>query len=315
MPLDLCDDINDEAKGKNPEALARSRQFRQEIIKKYGCVPTSILRHDKSIKAIDMLVDSGRDYVSSAAVYKQKEKLTPSQAKVFKASSQTCRGKGAALSRFPQEIGRLMLDLYCPERGHVYDPFAGHNSRMQLCFEAGRSYTGVDLSHEFMEANRKVRDILLKKKEQSIIPEDFGDSIRLIEGSSANVNLRSDIFNFTITSPPYWDLEYYGDETEQLGKHKTYNSFLGAIEKHVQENYRVLRPGAFCIWCINDFRKDGKFYSYHSDLINIFNNARFKHFNNYITDLMSSLGECFAKQIFETKILPKRHEYIIVFYK
>jgi hypothetical protein len=127
--------------------------------------------------------------------------------------------------------------------------------------------------------------------------------------------VKDSVGDFTITSPPYWDLEYYGDEIGQLGKDNDYHEFLRRLGDVAHANFRCLKSGAFCVWCINDFRKDGKFYSYHVDTHRLLKDAGFKQHDCAIIDLGGSFGQAFASQIVENKILPKRHEYALIFRK
>ncbi len=119
--------------------------------------------------------------------------------------------------------------------------------------------------------------------------------------------------DFTITSPPYWDIEDYGDEPEQLGKwSKTYDDFMNKMANVAKENYRCLKSGSFAAWYINDFRRDKKFYSYHIDTKNILEAAGFVMWDIMIVDLGRAFRESFISQIVEQQILPKRHEYGII---
>ena len=293
------DKVSQSASGKNIESLKKSRQIRSDFILKYGEVPESILKYDKK-KTSKILSEIGRRYSDTGAIHASKE---------FQMSG---RGVSAgALSTFPQNIGRLIINFYCPEEGCVYDPFAGHNSRMELVFESNRHYIGVDVSVEFMISNRKIRESLIKSN-NFFTPDK---SITLIEGSSAKVDLPDNCADFTITSPPYWDIEYYGDEPEQLGKAKTYDSFLELLSEHIKENFRILKSGSFCAWFVNDFTKKRVFYPYHADLIPIFRSAGFSPFQIYIVDLGGSIARIFVQDIIKAKRFPKRHEYCLVFKK
>ena len=296
-----------EPQGKTEESLVYSRKVRSDFLFRMGLqdVPHSILYHDRADLASDVPIAGGRDYGSFSLVHKTKDRR---MRKIFKTSNMSCRAGG--LSRFPQNIGRMLVKFYCPERGTVYDPFAGHNSRMELVHRTGRNYIGVDVSHEFMESNRKIKDGLTKQKG---LLEHMRGTIRLIEGSSASVpGVPDEWADFTITSPPYWNLEYYGNEPEQLGKAKTYKSFLELLYPHVMENYRILKPGSFCIWCINDFVQDKVFYPYHIDISSLFVRAGFNLHNIYVTDLGQPIVASFLHTLIITKRFPKRHEYCVV---
>jgi hypothetical protein len=329
---------------KTEDDLAKSQEERARVKHLLGCIPESILLHDKSDQAMDLLVEEdGRDYTST---FHQPKKVATEFGKITEAerlkASFYLSGAGArwgALSRFPQNVGRILLKLYSREpycsvcresldvcehdpserkvcHDTVVDPFAGHNSRMQLCYKSRRNYIGCDISHRFMEANFKLRDKLLTANAGDMFASENTAEITLHECDSRKMEpVKNSVGDFTITSPPYWDLEYYGDEMGQLGKDNDYHEFLRRLGMVAHANFRCLKSGAFCVWCINDFRKDGKFYSYHVDTHRLLKDAGFKQHDCAIIDLGGSFGQAFASQIVENKILPKRHEYALIFRK
>ncbi|HUU88616.1 MAG TPA: DNA methyltransferase [Candidatus Glassbacteria bacterium] len=311
--------LKKKAKGLNAEALAKSRAIKSEFLIELGTkrVPTSILIHDRSEVCLKGIDNSRKKRGGGYAFHYKKnnrkmygsEDYTPGLEK----SGLKLQGRTNTLSAFPQNIGRIITKIYCPEGGTVYDPFAGHNSRMELCYKAGMNYIGVDLCHEFMVDNKKMAQLLEKRNKESLLPKK--NWIKLYEGSSAKVDLPDDFADFTITSPPYWDIEYYGPEEEQLGKAISYDDFIGDLYPHISENYRILKKGAFCCWFINDFRKKGIFYPYHIDLYKLFEEIGFIPFNTYIVDLGNPVNAAFVQDIIKNKILPKKHEYILVFKK
>jgi hypothetical protein len=301
-------DIDNTASGKTWESLAKSRKLRSDFIHTFGCVPTSILVRDSKDEALDLI--SKHSYSKTAVLHKSRE-TNKHKLKVFGMSGSGSLNGG--LSKFPQNIGRLLVRFYCPENGVIFDPFAGHNSRMQLCYECGRNYIGIDVCHKFMQMNRKVRHHLFRTNKNTVFENNA--TIQLIEGSSAKVNLPDNYADFTITSPPYWDVEKYGPESEQLGNAQTYEQFLELLSAHIKENYRILKPDTFCCWCVNDFKKDGIYRVYHADLIPLFLSAGFTLHTIYIIDLVSTLQSSFVQSILKYKAFPKRHEYCMVFYK
>jgi len=307
--------IDEDAKGKTVEALAKSRQIRSNFIARFGLVPCSILKHSRQDRAIDHAVEE-RSYEKTSHRHLAEIHgiVDEARKRAFETSRRGVRGSSyPALSRFSQNVGRIITEFYCPKKGIVFDPFAGHNSRMQLVYNLDRHYVGFDISKTFMEANKAIREELLERDAQSLIRRDV--SIQLFEQSSAKTPLASNYYDFTITSPPYWDIEYYGDEPEQLGKNKTYWGFMDAIGLHIRENYRVLKPHTYCCWFVNDFRKDGQYYPYHSDLIPYFEDAGFKLHTIYIVDLGQPVNQAFVQVIEKTMIFPKQHEYCMVFKK
>jgi DNA modification methylase len=219
-------------------------------------------------------------------------------------------GRGSlngALSKFPQEVGRTIVLFYTEPGDTIVDPFAGHNSRMDLCVKAGRNYIGCDLSKDFMEFNRRRADILRKRFPKA--------EIQLHHCDSRKQPIADSVGDFTLTSPPYWDIEYYGDEDEQLGKIDSYEEFMDGMEEVLAENFRTLKSGAYSAWFINDFRKDKVFYFYHMDIAERGRRVGFIPHDILVVDLGRCVRDCFINQAVELKILPKRHEYAVIFRK
>ena len=205
-----------------------------------------------------------------------------------------------------------MLELYSEPLDTVYDPFAGHNSRMELTYSYKRNYIGVDISEKFMAANNEVKEFLINN---TLFGSGAGTIDLIVSDSKSVKGVKTNTADFSMTSPPYWDIEYYGDEAEQLGSVKTYAEFLENLYAVIKEVHRILKPGKFCCWCINDFIKNKIFYAYHIDVYALLVKAGFVPHFIYIVDLQSSLQEVFAAGVIAQKRLPKVHEYALVFKK
>ena len=311
------------SEGFTADALKKSREIRKEFMKHFGVegkVPTSILIHDRKeyrYETIDLSAQRrGGNYVHHYRLNRQKMHGRDDYTPGLEKSGFETQGRTGYISGFPQNVGRFIIQMYCPDPPSIiYDPFAGHNSRMQLCFKTGHNYIGVDVCGEFMEDNEEIRLMLYERKKQQLV-QQYDNWIRLFCRSSENVPMIEDeSADFTITSPPYWDLEYYGPEEEQLGTGKKYEEFLDGIERVIKENFRILKPGSFCAWFINDFRKKKKFYPYHAHIYDLLQNAGFEGFNIYIVDLGATVNHMFVQDIINHKLLPKRHEYCVLVQK
>lgn len=290
--------------GKDLDSLESSRDRRAEIKVKYGFIPTSIIEAEKqSLQSKDANAEK-RNYYSTTNVEFGSVADT-----IFDVSGQSCRGKGGALSRYPQNIGRYLVKMYSNEGETVLDPFAGHNSRMELVYKLGRNYIGYDLSHTFMESNRVESENLQGKKQGLLFPST--NTIMLIEGDSRDIELAQPA-DMVLTSPPYYDIEYYGDEAGQLGFCRTYGDFIKDITIILGKCYQYLKTGGFCCWSINDFRRNGKFIAYHSDIIQAYLKVGFILHDIVIVDLGYPIGAAFATQLEEQRRTAKRHEYIII---
>lgn len=310
---------------RDHKGLEESTQTRIDILARLeNTVIESIIVHNRADKVVDYTVDrryegvkknreeyldqkmidnGDSEFVVNADEYKRR----------FRVGFEGSRGVGKTLSRFPQNICRILTKFYTEEGDIVLDPFAGHNSRMESVHVSKRHYYGQDLCKEFMVDNfRRQKELLDAQAERIFDPTKY--IIELTEGDSRFLPWPDNFGDFTITSPPYWDLEFYDDNEKQLGN-GTYEKFLDGMFEVAKENIRVLKPGAFCIWNINDFRVDGKYYNYHGDLLQVMLKAGFIQWDIAIFDLGPSLRSVYLASAVKSKILPKRHEYALVMRK
>ncbi len=311
--------IPTKATGKTVDSLLISRNKREDILRLFdGDLPMSIMKAQRKTRGEADL--AAGTYAASSNIYKEGNEVAPALEHAFETSGRSVRGgdhhslgtfgvsgqgaAGGALSAFPQNIGNTVVRLYSAPGELVVDPFAGHNSRMELCIRNGRRYVGYDISHAFMEFNRE-RAELLRTEYRADITLYEADS-RYMQHTVAGVG------DFTLTSPPYYNIEYYGDEPQQLGKAPTYSAFLDEMCKVARANYRTLRCGAFCVWFVNDFRQNGKFYLYHADTAALLQSVGFVMHDIMVVDLGYPIKAAFASQIVEQRVLPKRHEYGII---
>lgn len=300
---------------KNWDDLKKSRERRKEIVAKYGCVPTSIWEgaysHDIEIIEYE---DRKRGVIGDKRHEKMDyDKSDKELVKAFGASSRTVRGtsEDSIMSTFPPNLVKRVVEFYSEPGEIVLDPMAGHNSRMQMTHLCNRNYIGYDVSHKFMEFNREVADKITGKGEQNIlVPSPY--TITLREQSSEQMVEADNSVDLCFTSPPYYKVEFYTDEKDQMYYSKDYDEFLNRIEKVLSECYRVLKPNKYCVWNINDFRYGNRFYPYHADIIRIMNKVGFRMWDCIIVKWPSSIQACFATQIEDRKMSAKMHEYLIV---
>lgn len=65
---------------------------------------------------------------------------------------------------------------------------------------------------------------------------------------------------------------------------------------------------------MNDFRKDGRFYPYHSDLSVAFARAGWEPFDVWIVEgLVGGISKVYAGERISRRYAPKAHEYVMIF--
>ncbi len=299
--------------GKTLSALKRSREGHNAMIALFGAdmLPSSVMRTKR--KRVSERRDApaaGRNH-DNGSEQKQEvladEKLPGAVRTMARKLSYRADKETSALSSFPQDVGRTVVLFYTEPGDLIVDPFAGHNSRMELCVRAGRDYIGCDVSADFMQFNRSRAAELSK--------EFLNRKIKLYECDSRDQPMPNGIGDGTITSPPYWDLEWYGPEDDQLGNAQTYDGFLAGLKLCMTENFRTLKCGAYSVWFVNDFRKNGKMYLYHADLWRLGQEVGFIGHDIIVVDLGVGLRDVFVNEAVRCRVIPKRHEYAVVFRK
>jgi len=76
---------------------------------------------------------------------------------------------------------------------------------------------------------------------------------RLINGDARDLSfLEDESIHLVVTSPPYWNLKRYNENTNQLGHINDYESFLSELEKVWREAFRILVPGGRLVCIVGD---------------------------------------------------------------
>jgi DNA modification methylase len=280
--------------------LVESREKSEKVLKKYeGEMIESVMRV-KYQKRVEDTISIARNEAAT---------------KEFAGIKWRKKDGAVRLSVFPKEICQKFVKFFTKPGDTVFDPFAGHNSRMQSVFEMGRSYIGYDISEEYQQYNAEIRDKLLGQanfeNENWEVSTKGVPTIRLVVEDSRRIS-DIEIGDFCITSPPYWQQEKYTDEAGQLYFCENYGIFLADLKEIMANVYRALKPGAYLCWNVNDFQKDFKFYNYHGDCITLLKQVGFAQRSIVIIDWGNSVKSIFVNQNEERKEIPKRHEYIIV---
>jgi len=284
-------------------SLGRSADNRAAMLKKFGCVPLSILKISRGELSRKMFQFHGeRRGDRPKTTYKDTETGI---------NRTTAEGKPMAnrvvVSIMPAELVAFFIRYYA-RRGDVYlDPFMGQGVQMQVAKMFGLHYYGYDLCEEFYRYIDAVRQKI----------DDGKTTIQTTLGDSKQPDaIPDDIGDFSFHSPPYWDIEYYGDDPEQLGRGHTYGEFIAGMEAVARAWLPKFKAGAYHVVNVNDFRKDGKFYPYHADTIGLFQRAGWALTDTWIIDgLVGGLPKAFAVDFNMKRTAPKTHEYALVFRK
>lgn len=292
-------------------ALKLSAQQREAMRRRFGFIPVSVLRLTRgalSNRMFNYQRESPKRRVANQGSSKRKEARLKALGKKGSASQKMAGRGSAGLSMMPAELVEYFIAYYT-QPGDVYlDPFMGQGIRMQVARLKGLHYYGYDLSHEFFVYNTAVAAKI----------DTEHDYLHIFEADSRfPTEIPDGIGDFGFTSPPYWDIEFYGDEDAQLGRPgSTYAEFLAGLRDVAAAWHAKFKENGVFVVNVNDFRKDGVFYSYHTDTVNVFRAAGWYLHDTWIIEgLVGGMSKAFAVDFNSQKIAPKVHEYALVFMK
>ena len=126
------------------------------------------------------------------------------------------------VANFPIKQATEIYKKYTKVGDTIYDPSCGFGSRMSACILNGRNYIGTD---PYIELCKKLDECAEFYKKHF----DIGDWKIYQHGSEITENIKTD---FIFTSPPYFDLELYGnDDGQSVIKFPDYDEWLKGYVK------------------------------------------------------------------------------------
>jgi hypothetical protein len=208
-------------------------------------------------------------------------------------------------SIFDPVLCELAYTWFTAPGGHVLDPFAGGSVRGIVASYLGRDYTGIDLRSEQIEAN-----------EQQAAAIVLGRSPRWIVGNSLDA-IPAEDFDFIFTCPPYYDLEVYSDDPEDLSNKEDYAGFLADYRNIIAQAVARLRDDRFACVVVGDVRdKKGMYRNFVADTIAAFRDTGMALYNEAIlVTAVGSLSIRVGKQFSSGRKLGKTHQNVLVFVK
>ena len=206
-------------------------------------------------------------------------------------------------SIFNPNLCQMILSAYCDENSTIYDPFAGGGTRAIISSMFGHKYYGVEIRKE------EVDRINIKKKELDL---DF----TVIKGDALNKNFNGIKFNFSLTCPPYYDLEQYSNLDNDLSNQKDYKGFLKMLSISIKRVYDCLEDGSLSVWVVGNFRnKFGALEHLNGDLIRIGKENGFILLDELIYEGASKVALTRCSKFEKNRKSIRMHEYIVIFKK
>jgi DNA modification methylase len=179
-------------------------------------------------------------------------------------------------AKFPETLVEEFISFFTKEGDWVFDPFMGTGSTLIAAAKLKRNSAGIELSGEYWKsAAGRVEKILQDKKEIKALA---------FKGSSGNLseilrdnNLSNILFDFVITSPPYWNqLERnslrqkirkdkglstkYSNNKDDIGNIKDYSEFIEKQALIFDQAYEFTKINGYLTIITNNVYFNGKLF-------------------------------------------------------
>lgn len=220
---------------------------------------------------------------------------------------QRMRGVVEGTSVFDPVLVECAVRWYSAPGGTVLDPFAGGSVRGIVSSLLKRNYLGIDLRKEQVEAN---------KEQTSLGDKDYpptwlaGDSEKVLD------TLGETEVDLVFSCPPYFDLEVYSDDPDDLSAMDWYDfrsAYYGIIFKACER----LGDDRFAVWVVGEVRdKNGFLRGLIPETIEAFRQAGLNYYNNGITLDPQATAALRANRFFSSgRKLVTVHQHFMVFVK
>ncbi len=161
------------------------------------------------------------------------------KSKLFREGNEGDYGKKASV--FNPHLAQMILSAYCPKNAYIYDAFGGGGTRGFIATAMKHRYLGIEVRQA--EVDRIVA-------QQATLMLDF----EIICADSTQYAIEPNAFDFSYSCPPYYDLEVYSTQADDISYANTYEEFMDGIEKSLAVTYTGLKKGALCVWVVGNFR-------------------------------------------------------------
>lgn len=288
--------------------LDESRRRRAAMVQRFGFMPMSVLRIPRGeldAKLFHLQKENGASTGQGERAKKRGGVYQTDRA--LRISGGGSRSRGSTWSIMSASLVEFFCKYYALPGQNYLDPFMGQGVQMQVAHLLGLNYYGYDCCKRFFAYIDGVREKITSPR--ATISINLGDS-------RFPSKIPDGIGDFSFHSPPYWDIEDYGDDPEQLGKGHTYEEFLQGMQDVARAWLPKFKKGAWHVVNVNDFKKDGRYYPYHSDLTTAFCRAGWAIVDTWIIEgTIAGLPRVFAEDFNSKRQAPKVHEYALVFRK
>jgi len=194
------------------------------------------------------------------------------------------RRKGVLVhpAKFPETMAQEFIEFFTKRGGTVLDPMAGTGSTLVAALRAGRHSWGIELNPKYAEIARQI----IADERFTLGAGAEGLTANLVTGDASHApGFELPVFDYVLTSPPYWDMlhargaesqkkrrtsenldVFYSDNPNDLGNLHDYEEFLARLVAIYAGLKPLLREKAYLTIIVKNVKKGGRIYPLAWDL-------------------------------------------------
>lgn len=218
-------------------------------------------------------------------------------------------------STFDPLLCEIMYKWFSNEGDYILDPFAGGSVRGIVATSLGRQYKGIDLSSDQVCANMdQYKDVASRYNINNIPCWVCADS-EVYLSKEVYTNM---VYDMVFTCPPYYNLERYTKDENDLSNMPTYKDFIKKYAQILRYASMMLANERFFVIVVSEIRnpETGSYYGFVPDTIRILKECGLNYYNEMI--LQNNIGSLpirAPKYFNQSRKIGRMHQNILVFYK
>ena len=214
------------------------------------------------------------------------------------------RMKQNSTSIFDPVLCECMYRWFTKEDDKILDCFAGGSVRGIVASKLKRNYTGIDISKNQIEHNK----LQGSKICESHIPNWICDN-------ALNVDKLDEKYDFLFSCPPYYNLEVYSDNPEDIST-MDYEHFLNDYREIIRKSCKRLNDNSFAVFVVGEVRNGDNFIGFVPDTIQAFKDAGLEYYNEMILlQEPATAAMRAARSMNASRKVPKTHQNVLMFVK
>ena len=216
--------------------------------------------------------------------------------------------KMTGTSVFDPVLTELMYKWFSSPGANILDPFAGGSVRGIVAGKLGRNYIGIDLAADQVAENKKQAKELLTDN----MPEwKVGDS------SEIEFLVDKNKYDMIFTCPPYYDLEVYSDDPNDLSNMST-EDFNKMYREIIIKSCNLLDDNRFAGIVVGEVRDKATsgYLDFIGTTVQAFRDAGLEYYNELVLLNSSGSARLRAGRYFNVgRKIVKTHQNVLIFVK